>query len=262
MNYFAANQSPEDQKFVSALDDFRRARNQAFMKELVARITGESIELLSYEDVRQKLRAYASSERGLQDIPLDAIVGSVGRYHDFTRDFLPRGEVNQDRWARVRAASEGMAGLPPIDVYKIGDVYFVQDGNHRVSVARQLGAKSIQGFVTEVQTRVPISPDIRPDDLIVKAEYARFLEHTHLDELRPQADLSVTVPGQYPILEDHIAVHRYYMGIEQKRSIPNDEAVADWYDNIYLPTVQAIREAGILRNFPNRTETDLYLWLA
>jgi len=67
-----------------------------------------------------------------------------------------------------------MAGLPPIDVYKIGDVYFVQDGNHRVSVARQLGAKSIQGFVTEVQTRVPISPDIRPDDLIVKAEYARF----------------------------------------------------------------------------------------
>ena len=262
MNYFSMDQGPENQKYVSALEDFRRARSRAFMKELVARITGESIELLSYEEVRQKLRAFASSERGLQDIPLDAIVGSVGRYNDFTRDFLPRGDVNQDRWARVRAASEGMAGLPPIDVYKIGDVYFVQDGNHRVSVARQLGAKTIQGIVTEVQTRVPLSPDTRPDDLIVKAEYARFLERTHLDELRPQADLSVTVPGQYPILEEHIAVHRYYLGLEQKRFIPNDEVVTHWYDHIYLPTIQAIREAGILRNFPNRTETDLYLWLS
>jgi nucleotide-binding universal stress UspA family protein len=113
-----------------------------------------------------------------------------------------------------------------------------------------------------VQTRVPLSSDTRPDDLIVKAEYAKFLERTHLDELRPEADLSVTIPGQYPILEEHIAVHRHYMGIEQKRFIPNDEAVVDWYDNIYLPTIQAIREAGILRNFPNRTETDLYLWIA
>ena len=152
--------------------------------------------MLSYEDVRQKLRAYGSSERGLQDIPLDAIVGSVGRYNDFTRDFLPRLDVNKDRWARVMAASNKMAGLPPIDVYKIGDVYFVQDGNHRVSVARQLGSRTIQAYVTEVQTRVPMSPDTRPDDMIVKAEYAGFLERTRLDELRPEADLSVTIPSQ------------------------------------------------------------------
>jgi nucleotide-binding universal stress UspA family protein len=262
MNYFISDQGSEGQKYVSALDDFRRARSRAFLKELVARIRGESIELLSYEEVRQQLRAYASSDRGLQDIPLDAIVGSVGRYNDFTRDFLPRQDANKDRWARVMAASETLTGLPPIDVYKIGDIYFVQDGNHRVSVARQLGAKTIQGFVTEVQTRVPISPDTRPDELIVKAEYAEFLERTHLDELRPEADLSVTVPGQYPILEEHIAVHRHYMGNEQKRFIPEEEAVTHWYDHIYLPVIQAIREAGILRNFPNRTETDLYLWIA
>jgi nucleotide-binding universal stress UspA family protein len=160
------------------------------------------------------------------------------------------------------AASDTTAGLPPIDVYKIGDIYFVQDGNHRVSVARQLGAQTIQAYVTEVQTRVPLSPDTRPDDIIVKAEYAEFLERTHLDELRPDANLSVTVPGKYPILEEHIAVHRYYLGIEQKRYIPDDEAVTHWYDNIYLPAILAISEAGILRNFPNRTETDLYLWIA
>lgn len=262
MSYFFDDQGSEKQKYASALEDFRRARSRAFLKELVARIKGESVELLSYEDVRQKLKAYASSERGLRDIPLDAIVGSVGRYNDFTRDFLPRQSTSMDRWARVMAASNTTAGLPPIDVYKIGDIYFVQDGNHRVSVARQLGAQTIQAFVTEVQTRVPLSPDIRPDDLIVKAEYAEFLERTHLDELRPDANLSVTVPGKYPILEEHIAVHRYYLGIEQKRYIPDDEAVTHWYDSIYLLAILAIREAGILRNFPNRTETDLYLWIA
>ena len=244
---------PDSYRYISSLQDFRRARSQAKLKQLVARVTGESTELLSYEEVRRKLRAYASSDRGLRDIPLDAIVGSVGRYNDFTRDFLPRQDFTQDRWAKVKAASEGSPGLPPIDVYKVGESYFVKDGNHRVSVARQLGAISIQAYVTEVLVRVPLDPNTQPDDLILKAEYAEFLERTHLDELRPEADLSVTIPGQYPTLEEHIAVHRHYMGIDQQRFIPPDEAVSHWYDMIYLPAVQAMQEGGILRNFPNRT---------
>lgn len=246
----------------TAVEDFHRARAQAELKELLARFTGESTRLLSYEDVRQQLKAAGGSEVGLQDIPLDAIVGSVGRYTDFTRDFLPRSEVSAERWARIKLATEDTAGLPPIEVYKLGDAYFVLDGNHRVSVARQLGATQIQAYVTEIRTRVPLTPDVRPEDLILKAEYAEFLEHTHLDELRPQADLSVTVPGQYPVLEEHITVHRYYMGIDFKRDIPYSEAVGHWYDAVYLPVIQIIREQGILRSFPNRTETDLYLWIS
>jgi nucleotide-binding universal stress UspA family protein len=253
---------PETRRLSEAIQDFRRARSQATLKELVRRLTGQPTELLSYTEVRQKLRAYASTDRGLEDIPLDAIVGSVGRYNDFTRDFLPRLDSTADRWAHVKAAADGLLGLPPIDVYKIGEAYFVEDGNHRVSVARQLGAKSIQAYVTEVRTRVPLSPNVQPDDLIVKAEYAEFLERTRLDELRPGIDLSVTIPGQYPILLEHIGVHRHYMGNEQKRYIPFAEAATHWYDTVYLPSVQAIREVGILRNFPNRTETDLYLWIA
>ena len=260
MSYF--EDYSENRKYITAIQDFRRARNQVFLKELLARFTGRSTELLSYEEVRQKLRGFASSEIGLEDIPLDAIVGSVGRYNDFTRDFLPLFDSGQERWARVKAASDGMSGLPPIDVYKIGDAYFVQDGNHRVSVARQLGSKSIQGYVTEVHTRVPLSPDVKPDELIVKAEYAEFLERTHLDDLCPQADLSVTIPGQYGVIEEHITVHRHYMGLKQKRYIPEEEATIHWFDTVYLPAVEAIREAGILRNYPNRTETDLYLWIA
>jgi nucleotide-binding universal stress UspA family protein len=253
---------PDNRTYSSALQDFRRARSQAFLKELVSRFTGESTELLSFEEVRQKLRAFASSDRGLQDIPLNAIVGSVGRYNDFTRDFLPRQDTSQERWARVKAVADGLTGLPPIEVYKIGDAYFVKDGNHRVSVARQMGVKDIQAFVIEVRTRVPLSPEVKPDELIVKAEYAEFLERTHLDELRPGADLSVTIPGQYATLEEHIAVHRHYMGNEQKRFISEDEAVQDWYDSVYLPVDELIREIGILRHFPGRTDTDLYCWIA
>jgi nucleotide-binding universal stress UspA family protein len=116
--------------------------------------------------------------------------------------------------------------------------------------------------VTEVHTKVPLSPDTQPDGLIVKAEYADFLERTHLDELRPQADLSVTAPGQYQLLEEHIEVHRYFMGLEQQREISYDEAVTHFYDEVYLPVVQVIRQRGILRDFPERTETDLYLWVS
>jgi nucleotide-binding universal stress UspA family protein len=155
-----------------------------------------------------------------------------------------------------------MGGLPPIEVYQIGEVYFVLDGNHRVSVARQVGATHIEAYVAEVRTKVPLSPEVQPDDLILKAEYADFLERTRLDELRPEADLSVTVPGQYRALEEHIQVHRYFMGLEQEREIPYEEAVSHWYDEVYLPVVQVIRERGLLRDFPGRTETDLYLWVS
>jgi nucleotide-binding universal stress UspA family protein len=248
--------------FASALRDFHEARRRASLEAIMARLKGKSIDLFAYEDVRHKLKATSSVERGLQDIPLDAIVGSVGRYTDFTRSFLPRRNSDEQRWARVKAQVADMGGLPPIEVYQIGETYFVQDGNHRVSVARELGAPAIQAYVTEVRTKVPLSVDDQPDDLILKTEYADFLEHTNLDKLRPEADLSVTVPGEYQSLEEHIAVHRYFMGLDQQRDIAHAEAVTHWYDTIYLPVVQVIQERGILRDFPDRTETDLYLWIS
>jgi nucleotide-binding universal stress UspA family protein len=248
--------------YSTALQDYRRARQQAILKDLLSRFTGETTQLLSFDAVRHSLRAQNSSERGLMDIPLDSIIGSVNRYDDFTRDFLPKENVIPDRWARVDLAFSKVAGVPPIEVYKIDEVYFVKDGNHRVSVARQIGAKSIQAYVTEIQSRVPLTSDTRPEDLIIKAEYADFLEKTHLTNIRPEADLSLTVPGQYPILEEHISVNRYYMGMEQKRDIPYEEAAAHWYDTVYLPISRFILEKGILRDFQDRTEADLYLWLA
>jgi nucleotide-binding universal stress UspA family protein len=245
-----------------ALDDFYAARRKAALQELLARFTHKPVGLFSYEEVRQKLKAQVGSERGLRDIPLAAIVGSVNRYEDFTCDFLPRQGIMGQRWANVKAAVEGSLGLPPIEVYQLGEAYFVKDGNHRVSVARQRGDATIQAYVTEVRSAVPFKPGDSPDDLILKGEYADFLAHTRFDELRPDARWQVTSPGQFAVLEEHIAVHRYFMGQQFQRAISPDEATIHWYDTVYLPVIRAIRQRQLLQEFPQRTETDLYLWLA
>lgn len=247
---------------VTALRDFRRARLKADMERLVARLSGKPVNLLPYDAVRQQLKASITSQRELKEIPLDSIVGSVGRYTDFTRSFLPLSDSVQARWANIELRATTMQGLPPIEVYQIGQVYFVIDGNHRVSVARQLEATHIEAYVTQVRTKVPLTPDVDIDDVIAKARYLEFLERTGLDRLRPDADLSTSVPGQYRILDRHIALHRYFMSLEQQKEIPYEEAVTNWYDEVYLVVVEAIRQQKLLEAFPGRTETDLYLWVS
>jgi nucleotide-binding universal stress UspA family protein len=245
--------------------DFQRARQQASLQEILSRLTGKSVNLLSYEDVRRKLHATSGGiSRGIQDIPLDSIVGSVGRYTDFTRTFLPRNTSDENRWAQVMAlvSDPSGGGLPPIEVIKVGDAYFVQDGHHRVSVARQLGAKTIQAYVKEVFTKVPLTPDVNPEDLILKEEYTNFLEQTGIQKKYPDADLVLTVPGMYEDLLKHIKVHQYFMGLEEKRGIPIGQAAAHWYETVYLPVVESIRDQGILHEFPGRTEADLYIWVS
>ena len=245
-----------------AIQDFQAARQKAGMQEVLARLRGKSNQLLSYDDVAEKLKLRARSERGIQHIPVDAIVGSVGRYTDFTRTFLPRRANDQQRWARVKAAMEEGAGLPPIEVYKVGDVYFVIDGNHRVSIARQEGAKTIEARVIEVQTQIPLTPDVQPDDLIVKAEYAEFLAATHITDLRPNVDLSVTIPGQYEKLIEQIYAQQYLLEEDNKDGVPFQAAVESWYDTGYIPLAEAVRDRGLLHWFPGRTITDLYLWIS
>lgn len=246
----------------SAKEDFHRARRQAALQHVYNRLMGKPKTLMAYDEVRRALKAKSQIDRGLQEIPLEAIAGSVGRYADFTRSFLPLSDSMEERWARVFEIATDGTGWPPIQVYKIGDVYFVLDGNHRVSVARQLEMKTIQAYVTEIMTKITLTPDTSPDELICKARYAEFLNRTDLDKLRPQADLTVTAPGAYRILDEHIRDHHYFLGLNQRQDVPYLEAVASWYDHIYLPVIQVIREKGLLHDFPDRTETDLYIWLS
>lgn len=248
-------------QYMAALRDFRRARQRALLERILARLTRRSADLLDYDEVREKLHAGEAVPRGLQTIPLDAIVGSVGRYTDFTRSFLPQRKSAAPRWAAVKMALTDVQDLPPITVYQIGQAYFVLDGNHRVSIARQAGAKQIQAYVTEVETKVPLSANVQPDDLICQAQYADFLAETGLDETRPSADFTVSAPGQYQVLQAQIAEQQRELRAAG-RDLSFQETAVHWYDEVYLPVIELIRERGILRHFPGRTETDLYVWMA
>ena len=241
---------------------FHRARRQAAMETLLSRLTGKPSDLLSFDEVVGKLGIHGRSQLGVHNIPLESIIGSVGRYQDFTRTFLPRRESDEERWVKVGAAASSVADLPPIDVYKVGDVYFVLDGNHRVSLARQQGLTHIDAVIIEVRTRAKLPPGASPDDLIIAAEQAEFLAYTRLDVVRPEADMSVSVPGQFRHLENHIEAYRFILETSEERTLDYEEAVLRWYDEAYLPLIEAIREQGVLRYFPGRTETDFFVWLA
>lgn len=246
-----------------AIRDFQSARQKAAIQEVLARITGKSSKLLSYDEIAEKLKLHARTERGLQTIRLDTIVGSVGRYTEFTRTFLPRHSGDQERWARVKTAFiQSDAGLEPIEVYKVGEVYFVVDGNHRVSIAREAGLEFIDAHVIEFMSRVTLTPEVQPDELIIKAEYADFLETTEIMDARPNVDLSVTACCQYDKLMEQIRVCQYLSSEQRGTVLSLPESAAIWYDTIYTPLAEAIRDRDLLHWFPGRTITDLYLWIS
>jgi len=241
--------------------DFTAARTKSFFRDLLALLTGRRNELLSYDAVREKLRVGGPIYRGVQTVPIKQIVGSVNRYLDFDRAFLPKQVHTAGRWQSVSRAWYDEISLPPVLLYQVGDIYFVVDGHHRVSVAREQGQAYIDAEVRECQVKVPVTPDLEPDDLEELGAKVIFLERTGLDRLRAEADITVTILGGYDRLLEHIAVHRYFMGLDFQRGVSENEAVEHWYDTVYLPVVLVIRASSVMRAFPRRTEADFYLWV-
>ena len=241
---------------------FNEARRRAFVQDLLAEVGGRPDSLLSFEEVRRQLRLGEPSQAPVtKEVPLEKIVGSVGRYHDFNRAFLPRAQVDPRRWIRI-ARLQRQVRLPPIDLFQVGEVYFVRDGHHRVSVARTLKYHTIRAHVVEIPLRVPLDRSTSPDDLIQKAGYTDFLEKTSLDRTCPDQRVELTVPGGYGSLVQHIEVHQFYMGLRSRRYPTLAEAASNWYQSVYLPVVERIQASGVLANFPGRTEADLYLWIS
>jgi hypothetical protein len=243
--------------------DFESIYTRGFFKRILSLLTGRAKEarLFSYDDVREKIRCHDESYAGMREVPVDAIIGSVGRYKDFDREFLPLRRQSKERWRNIDEAYYLDVMLPPVQLYKVGDVYFVKDGNHRVSVAKERGIAFIDAEVIETRCQVPLPSHIDAEDLEEAGAHAFFLEWSRLGQLRPDQNVQVTVPGGYHDLEEHINVHRYYLGEERKQEVPLWDAVTSWYDNVYMPIVRLIREEKILEKFPKRTETDLYLWI-
>jgi len=250
-----------DEIDVRVQSDFARVRTRAFLKDMLALFSRSRNTLLSYDQVKEKLHIGGLIYRGVRTVEVAKIVGSVNRYRDFDRAFLPAHNRLANRWQRVDRAFYEDVGLPPVVLYKVGEVYFVVDGHHRVSVAREQGQEFIEAEVRECRVKVPVGPDLRPEDLEILGAKVEFLERTGLDRLRPGAEIELSVPDGFTRMLEHIAVHRYFMGLDQQRDIPEEEAVAHWYDTVYLPIVTVIRQRGVLEEFPGRTEADLYLWV-
>ena len=241
--------------------DFQRARFKAFMNRVWASISGQPTTLLSYDEIKEKLHIGGPIYRGVQTVRVDQIAGSLNRYHEFDRVFLPATDQLAARWQSVNRAFYQEISLPPVVLYKVGQVYFVVDGHHRVSVAREQGQLFIEADVRECSTRVNITPDIKAEDLEILEDKVHFLERTSLDRLIPDANIQLTIPDGFERMLEHIAVHRYFMGIDWKRDISEEEAIRHWYETVYLPVINIIRDTDILKEFPGKTEGDLYLWV-
>ncbi len=241
--------------------DFARARSRAFLRDLWSVVARRPRRLLSFDEVKEKLHIGGPLYRGIRTVEIARIVGSVNRYADFDHAFLPVHSRFAARWQSIDRAFYEEVSLPPVVLYQVGEVYFVVDGHHRVSVARQQGQEFIEAEVRECRVKVPVGPDLRPEDLEILGARIEFLERTGLDRLRADAVIEPTVPDGYTRMLEHIAVHRYFMGLDLERDIGEEEAVLHWYDHVYQPIVKVIRDRGILVEFPGRTEADLYLWV-
>jgi hypothetical protein len=241
--------------------DFERARQRAFLNDLRAIFRRQSNDLIPYHEVRSRIHPEQESYRGIQAVPVKAIVGSEDRFRDFDRAFLPRQSHTAGRWKTIDRLYLQDVHLPPIQLYQVGNVYFVKDGNHRVSVARNSGVEFIDAEVIESQIRVPLYAAMQPEQLLLQVEYAEFLRKTNLDRLRPTHDIRPTTLGRYDEIWQQIEEHHRVLEERHGHAIPMDEAAADWYDHVYLPIVRVVEDRGILRRFPKRSTADIYLWI-
>jgi hypothetical protein len=241
--------------------DFQQARRRALWNELLTFLRRRPNRLLSWAEVEEKLGVQGFMERGMHQVPVEQIVGSVGRSRDFDRTFMPANDALATRWRSIDRAYYQGGSLPPVELYQVGEVYFCLDGHHRVSVARQKGLEFITAHVIEVQTRVPVGDRLDARELELKEEHARFLERTDLDKLEPDQQVEVTIKGGYGRLMEQIERYGQAMSLERGETLSVDVAAFEWYDRVYMPLVEIIRRHALLEDFPAFAEGDLYLWI-
>jgi hypothetical protein len=240
---------------------FRRARLRAWVSGVRGRLGRRLTELVSLPEVRTRIQVSGQRDLGMISVPLHEIIGSEGRRGDFDRHFAPRRGNTIGRWQRIERARRAEQGLPPVELIKLGAIYFVRDGHHRLSVARQAGQLEIDAHVIEMTTNVPLGVNLDQRDLARKGAQSTFVERSGIS----RGDLSAYVPDEasapatYDTLLHHIDTHGYYMGQVQGTSVSREAAGVHWYQTLYRPMIAAIRERNLRRAFRGQTESDLYL---
>jgi hypothetical protein len=135
---------------LEAANHFYAQRRRANWTAFWAWLTRGCDRLLRFEELAGARRTQARVDGGYRQVPINAIIGSVGRAQDFTRGFLPRTSVEAERWIRLYTALHSLAGFPEVELIQVGDQYIVEDGHHRISVARAAGLTDIAAHVTYI----------------------------------------------------------------------------------------------------------------
>jgi hypothetical protein len=246
---------------LDAQHDFQRARRRAIIAGLVARLRGDPDEsgvVLPYEEVIEALGFVGEHSAGLTVVPLDAIVGSVDRSRDYDRRFRPTSGRTRGRWEQIAAAARRGESFPPIDLLRVGELYFVRDGHHRVSVARALGRTDIDAYVTEVRTRVDADQATKVSDLPFKSHQRVFFDRVPLP-LEARSDIVLSEPFDYAILAEMVEAWGFRAMQSRGEAINRKQTAALWLETEYRPVVAMLREAGLVGN---RTDAEAYMRIA
>ena len=211
--------------------------------------------ILPFEEVVEALGRVTEHDLGLQSIPLDSIVGTVDRTKEFDRAFRPTSPRLRARWQRIAEAQRRGESFPPISVYRIGELHFVRDGHHRVSVARALGRTDIDAYVVEVRTRVGADRTLHVDDLPKKSHERVFYERVPLPS-RSRGRIGVTDAWDYGVLAGAVEAWAFRLMQDRAEFLDRASAARLWFDEEYAPVVEMLREAEMLGD---GTETDAYL---
>ena len=242
-----------------AQSDFARARRSRMLAALARKLRFEPDDvgyILPFEEVVEALGRVAEHDLGLQTIELDSIVGTVDRTKDFDRDFRPTSPRLRGRWQRIAEAQRRGEAFPPISVYRIGELHFVRDGHHRVSVAKSLGREDIDAYVTQVRTRVGTGDALRLADLPLKGHERMFRERVPLDAAQ-RARVRPSDPWEFGRLAEGIEAWGFRVTQERREYMDRQEVAQLWYEDEFLPVVDMLREGGFIRS--SETEADAYI---
>jgi hypothetical protein len=242
-----------------AQSDFARARRREVLARLVKRLRREPADVhmvLPFEEVRAALGFRGERSLGLQVIPLDSIVGTVDRSGEFDRRFRPTSRRVRHRWQRVAEAQRRGEAMPPISVYRIGDMHFVEDGHHRVSVARAQGRRDIDAYVTEVLTEVDPDAGLRLADLPLKSHQRVFYERVPL-RVDARSRIQISDPWEYGQLAEAVEAWGFRAMQGAGQFMSREEVAESWFREEYEPIVAALREARMIG--ARETETEAYM---
>jgi len=246
---------------LDAQHDFQRARRRATISRLIGRLRGEPDDVgvvLPYEEVIAALGFVSEHRVGLTVVPLDAIVGSVDRSRDYDRRFRPTSGRTRGRWEQIAAAARRGESFPPVDLLRVGDLYFVRDGHHRVSVARALGRADIDAYVTEVTTRASADQATKLSDLPFKSHQRVFFDRVPLP-LEARKEIELSEPFDYAILAEMVEAWGFRAMQSRGDALDRKQTALLWLETEYRPVVAMLREAELVGDW---TDTKAYMRIA